>query len=177
MKLQRLTHPQHSFGKLADLSVWQQSGLFCLILCLILTLPLKDWLQLNARVQQLREENENKVEQLTHQQKILATLRKHSENGEFTAESAAKIAAVNQYIRELLPHHLSVLHNQWEMRQSPQLSLHLQGNFTDFSAFFTALLQKDTQLDILRLAIYRTDNEHFASIQAEISLQLAFNEE
>lgn len=116
--------------------------------------------------------------QLEHQKKITATLRKKNTSKLLTPEIGRALVPINQYINRVISTDMRLIFSQWEMHESPVLSLSLQGYFNNLHLFLTALLKEFPQLQLGDLSILRikNDDEDF-SIKVDILLLLNLKEE
>ncbi len=175
MKNGVLNNPHNLFGKLAALTPLQQNLWLSLLGLFLIAFPLSGYIQQSRLLLQLEQALNDKNQQLTHQQNLLTALQQKSVQQALDPRLTAALPAINRQVRQFLPTDLRLLVSDWEFIRNPQLHLQLEGHFTDFNQFMTALLTANKQLNVVSLQINRADNDHHAtSIRIDLLLRLHF---
>lgn len=106
--------------------------------------------------------------ELTHQEKWLTTLKKHSEQRELSPQLTKQIVTLDEHLHQLLTDKIELIEYQWDFSSQPILQVQLMGQFHALSHFLNALLAQQT-LSFVQLAIEKTEK---GKLQSHLVLQL-----
>ena len=138
---------------------WKQHSTLLFLGGFILSFPLQHYWQQRAHMTHMEQQLQTQRESLAHQQKLLAALKEKAATQLLTPALAAKLPPINQQIQQLA--------------QGLQIRLQLQGHFKDLHSFLTALLNANTELELVEWQVLQSDEANeTSSIQTALLFQL-----
>ena len=151
---------------------WKQHSTLLFLGVFILSFPLQHYWQQRAHMTHMEQQLQTQRENLAHQQKLLAALKEKAAMQLLTPAPAAKLPPINQQIQQLAQG-LQIVQSQWDFHQKPLLRLQLQGHFKDLHSFLTALLNANTELELVEWQVLQSDEANeISSIQTALLFQL-----
>ncbi|OBY54261.1 competence protein [Aggregatibacter aphrophilus] len=172
MKLIDKTAVANALNHWYQLSPRQQMALLCALGALLLYLPAQHYWQQRSQLEHLMTQQQTQQATLSHQQKILTVLKEKAAKQLLTPQLAGKLPPINQQIQQLAQQ-LHIEHSQWDFRQKPLLTLHLEGHFNDLRQFLTALLNANDELELVEWQIQKLSGQNNGNtISSELLLQL-----
>ncbi|OOF44291.1 hypothetical protein [Rodentibacter trehalosifermentans] len=118
--------------------------------------------------QTLEQEASRQAMELAHQEKLLSTLKQHSDSRELSPQLTKQIVILDEQIHSLLNDETELVSYQWDFSSQPVLQIQLAGRFQDLYHFLTALLAQGS-LSFVQLAIEKTES---GALQSHLILQL-----
>ena len=151
---------------------WKQHSTLLFLGVFTLSFPLQHYWQQRVHMTHMEQQLQTQRENLAHQQKLLAALKEKAATQLLTPALAAKLPPINQQIQQFAQH-LQIVQSQWDFHQKPLLRLQLQGHFKDLHSFLTALLNANTELELVEWQVLQIDEANEASsIQTGLLFQL-----
>ena len=151
---------------------WKQHSTLLFLGGFILSFPLQHFWQQRAYMTHMEQQLQTQRESLAHQQKLLAALKEKAATQLLTPALAAKLPPITQQIQQFAQH-LQIEQSQWDFHQKPLLRLQLQGHFKDLHSFLTALLNANTELELVEWQVLQSDEANeTSSIQTALLFQL-----
>lgn len=151
---------------------WKQHSALLFLGVFTLSFPLQHYWQQRAHMVHMEQQLQTQRENLAHQQKLLAALKEKAATQLLTPALAAKLPPINQQIQQLAQG-LQIVQSQWDFHQKPLLRLQLQGHFKDLHSFLTALLNANTELELVEWQVSQHNEANEASsIQTALLFQL-----
>ncbi|WP_129582330.1 hypothetical protein [Rodentibacter caecimuris] len=111
--------------------------------------------------------------ELTHQEKLLATLKQHSERHELSPQLTKRIIALDEQIHDLLNDEVELVTYQWDFSSRPVLQIQLEGYFQYLHNFLTALLTQQKALFFAQLDMQKVEG---GRVQCHLILPLNIEE-
>ncbi|MBF0752287.1 MULTISPECIES: hypothetical protein [unclassified Pasteurella] len=119
--------------------------------------------------QTLAQEIAQQSIELAHQDKLLSTLKKHSNQHELSPQLTKQIVALDEQIHQLMSNDIELIVYQWDFSSRPILQIQLEGQFQYLYHFLTALLVQQRSLSFVQLAMEKAES---GKVQSNIVLQL-----
>ncbi|OOF38442.1 hypothetical protein BKK49_03390 [Rodentibacter rarus] len=129
---------------------------------------LEGWHTYRQRQTLTQEISQQSVE-LAHQEKLLSTLKKHSEQRELSPQRTKQIVTLDEQIHRWLNDEIELTVYQWDFSSRPILQIQLEGQFHDLYHFVTALLAQQNALSFVQLTMEKTES---GKVQSHLVLQL-----
>lgn len=171
MKLNIFNNPQNILGNLAAFSLPKQVVVFASILLLLLFLPVQTFWQKQQTLAQSTAEIQELSRQKEHNQRLLQSLQRNNLTTSISSLSQ-QLPTINEQINQLAQGMVQIQSSQWELSSRPKLALQMDGHFSDFYAFLTALVAQQQNLKLLDLTFTKTEQSTEFSLQGELLLQL-----
>ena len=165
-------NPKNYWGMWVNTTRWQKVFIAVSVIGLSCMMPLVNGLQAINQVNIVEQDIQQQNAQLTHQQRLLTTLKQKSQH-HLTPEIARQLPKINQKIQEI-SEPLRIENTQWSFLAEPLITLEIYGHFTELCKFLTALLD-ETNLQVVQWDITQLDAEErnaMQSIHSQIILQL-----
>ena len=124
--------------------------------------------QAAQKTQTMIQEIESQNAELAHQEKLLATLKQHSDKHALSPQLTKQIVALDQQIHALLDDDLEEVSYQWDFSSRPILQIQLAGRFQHLHEFLTALLAEQA-LSFGQLEMQKMEK---GQVQSTVILQL-----
>lgn len=171
MTLNILNNPQNVLGNLAAFSFRKQLAVFTLIMMILLFLPVQTLWQKQQALAQSTAEIQELSRQKEHNQRLLQSLQRNNLTTSISSLSQ-QLPTINEQINQLAQGMVQIQSSQWELSSRPKLALQMDGHFSDFYAFLTALVAQQKNLKLLDLTFTKTEQSTEFSLQGELLLQL-----
>lgn len=124
--------------------------------------------------QQIEQAIEQQSSELAHQEKLLTTLKQHSDWHALSPKLTKQIVALDEQIHGQLNDDLELMEYQWDFSSRPVLQIQLAGRFQHLHEFLTALLAQQHALSFAQIEMQKMEN---GSVQSHVILQLNREEE
>lgn len=119
--------------------------------------------------QTLAQEISQQSTELAHQEKLLSTLKKHSDQRELSPQLTKQIVTLDEQIHRLLNDEMELIVYQWDFSSRPILQIQLEGQFQYSYHFLSSLLEQQSPLSFVQLAMEKKEN---GKLQSHLVLQL-----
>ncbi|MDU8925547.1 hypothetical protein RYD26_11655 [Pasteurellaceae bacterium LIM206] len=160
-----------------SLSRRRQYLILLMISLAALYFPCSDWLLSRHSLSLLQQELQQKQAEFEHQTKLNIAMKGNTQEYVLTPELTARLAPINQRIRELTAD-LSVQLSQWYFHKKPTLTLQLSGGFNEIRFFITALLRQFPELSVLAIHLHKpTERQNGEPIDSVMEFQVNLNKE
>lgn len=170
-----LNNPHNLLGKFAQLSSQKQYAILLFLAFLPVCLCLVEYLQAQQQNLQMNEQISQIEQELIHQKHILTSLQQNAQTS-IPPKLTSQIAQLSQ---SLQPQYfqLQVKRSQWTFYQVPYLTMQLIGKFSNLRQFLTALLEREPNLTLLQLHIYKDATSSPSQLIAELRFKLSLNKD
>ncbi|MDH2926526.1 competence protein [Lonepinella koalarum] len=165
-----LNNPDNLWGKWLKLSHRKHIISFILLGIVILYSPVFQGLSHYYLFRQSEQQTIRLQQDLEHKQQLLQSLKQALEQHLLTPELANNLPPINQSVQQLSGK-LQIINHQWIFNQKPQLTLHIQGYFSDLHHFITVLLGQHSILHLVSLQIHQAEDTDY-SIESDVIFQL-----
>ncbi|OOF54913.1 hypothetical protein [Rodentibacter genomosp. 2] len=140
----------------------------CCLSAVNFSVLLEGWKNEQQR-QTLEQEIAQQSTELVHQEKLLSTLKKHSDQRELSPQLTKQIVTLDEQIHRLLGDEIELIVYQWDFSSQPILQIQLEGQFQYSYHFLTALLAQQSPLSFVQLTMEKKEN---GKLQSHLVLQL-----
>ncbi|OOF40506.1 hypothetical protein BKK47_03650 [Rodentibacter mrazii] len=140
----------------------------CCLSAVNFSVLLEGWKNEQQR-QTLEQEIAQQSTELVHQEKLLSTLKKHSDQRELSPQLTKQIVTLDEQIHRLLGDEIELIVYQWDFSSQPILQIQLEGQFQYSYHFLTALLAQQSPLSFVQLTMEKKEN---GKLQSHLILQL-----
>ncbi|MDC2825954.1 hypothetical protein PHA51_07940 [Rodentibacter pneumotropicus] len=148
--------------------MYHWSFFICCLSAVNFSVLLEGWKSEQQR-QMLEQEIVQQSTELAHQEKLLSTLKKHSDQRELSSLLTKQIVALDEQIHRLLGDEIELIVYQWDFSSRPILQIQLEGQFQYSYHFLTTLLAQQPLLSFVQLTMEKKEN---GKLQSHLVLQL-----
>lgn len=130
-------------------------------------------LSLHQQSEAMAQDLKQQTDELTHQEKLLASLKQQSDTHGLSPQLAKQIVPLDKQLHEHLGDAVTQIEYQWDFSSRPVLQMVLEGRFQDLHTFLTAL---SAQFPHLALAKLDMEKQESGLVQCHLILQLTQSE-